>query len=336
MQPLEGSFLVTKQGLIFEVKGVLHPEDRVIAYLRYVPSERGERIAPNRERYSKIQSLRRRERYLKENFPEYLWYDESRGRWLQAVRKEDISYVLEAPESLRELRDRGRHTTLLESDSLALVEGIVESAGIGWDRVGITGSQLLGLSTPASDIDIVVYGCKTGRQVYSTMNSFFSQGAIERYSGQRLYEHVNFRWGELDLDPRKLARVEEQKALQGIFRTREFYIKLVKLPSDLEQTYGDCVYRPVGTQKALCKIRDDSSSIFTPCEYLVDCESDPSIERIVSYRGRFAEQANRDTLVEVRGVVEHVVELDTGRKYSQFVLGGGVRDYMIPVLQNDS
>ena len=40
ISPIEGHFLVTEDGLIFEVKGVIHPEERIIAYLRYAPAHR--------------------------------------------------------------------------------------------------------------------------------------------------------------------------------------------------------------------------------------------------------------------------------------------------------
>ena len=34
---VEGDFIETKDGIIFDVKGFLHPINRTIAYIRYVP-----------------------------------------------------------------------------------------------------------------------------------------------------------------------------------------------------------------------------------------------------------------------------------------------------------
>ncbi len=330
MPLVEGSFLVTREDLIFEVKGLVHPKDRVIAYLRYAPSERGNRITRSGKRYQKIYDLGARERYLEKKFPKYLWYDENRGRRLQAVERKDIAYILEATDALGELRDLGHHMTALESDSLVLVSRIVESAGIEWEDIGITGSQLLGLSIDASDIDIVVYGSDAARKVYSIMDGLFRDGIVERYSGRRLCEHVNFRWGGIGSNSAVLGRIEEKKYLQGIFRERDFYIKLVKLPSELDYGYEDRIYRPLALRSEICRITDNSDSIFTPCAYLVDCESCSAVERIVSFRGRFAEQASVSSIVEVNGVVELVSELDSGKEYNQFVLGERSTDYMIP------
>lgn len=328
---VEGSFLVTREDLIFEVKGIVHPKDRVIAYLRYVPSERGDRMTRSGKRYRKIYDLREREKYLEKRFPRYLRYDENHGRRLQAVDRKDIACILEATDALGELRDLGHHMTALESDSLALVSRIVESADIELEEVGITGSQLLSLSIDSSDIDIVVYGSEAARKVYSTMDGLFRDGIVERYSGGRLCEHVNFRWGGIGSNSAVSGRIEEKKHLQGIFRDREFYIKLVKLPSELDYEYEDRIYRQLGLRSEICRITDNSDSIFTPSMYLVDCDSCSAVERIVSFRGRFAEQASVSSTVEVSGAVELVSELDSGKEYSQFVLGERSTDYMIPL-----
>ncbi len=34
---VEGDFIETKDGIIFDVKGFLHPVDRTVAYIRYLP-----------------------------------------------------------------------------------------------------------------------------------------------------------------------------------------------------------------------------------------------------------------------------------------------------------
>jgi len=46
----EGDFIETFEGLIFDVKGLIHPPNRIIAFLRYFPDEKGER-KKNSKRY---------------------------------------------------------------------------------------------------------------------------------------------------------------------------------------------------------------------------------------------------------------------------------------------
>ena len=45
IRPIEGYFIVTQNDHIFEIKGLLHPKDRLIAYLRYIPDAEGYRYA---------------------------------------------------------------------------------------------------------------------------------------------------------------------------------------------------------------------------------------------------------------------------------------------------
>jgi len=67
-EPIEGWFVITYDDLIFEVKGVIHPRNRIIAYVRYVPDIDGERGG-----HRKVYNLHEREVFLKEKFPDYLW-----------------------------------------------------------------------------------------------------------------------------------------------------------------------------------------------------------------------------------------------------------------------
>ena len=160
---LEGYFVVTKDNHIFEIKGTVHPPNRIIAYLRYAPSAEGNRTSKSGVSYKKIYDLKKREIYLAENYPEYLWRDDVHGRILQSVPVDSIAYYLSPIDYVKELRDRGQHLTSLQKASLSLTETIVERNHLDWSDIGITGSQLLDLETDLSDIDLVVYGEAAGR-----------------------------------------------------------------------------------------------------------------------------------------------------------------------------
>ncbi|MFW9845496.1 MAG: hypothetical protein ACFFD6_02010, partial [Candidatus Thorarchaeota archaeon] len=60
-EPIEGHFIITDDDLIFEVKGVIHPSDRVIAYLRYIKDDSGDRRSRDGTRFRKVYDLVRRE-----------------------------------------------------------------------------------------------------------------------------------------------------------------------------------------------------------------------------------------------------------------------------------
>ena len=43
MRAREGDYIKTFKKLIFDVKGLVHPSNRIVAFIRYFPCEKGER-----------------------------------------------------------------------------------------------------------------------------------------------------------------------------------------------------------------------------------------------------------------------------------------------------
>jgi predicted nucleotidyltransferase len=108
----------------------------------------------------------------------------------------------------------------------------------------------------------------------------------------------------------------------------------VKDWNEIEETYGSTVYKNVGYAKIKAKIVDDANSIFTPCTYIIDKVDilDGScvepIKEIVSFRGRFCEQARKDEKVMAQGKVEKVQKIGQ-EAYYRLLLGSKPTDYMI-------
>ncbi|MFX0044320.1 MAG: nucleotidyltransferase domain-containing protein [Candidatus Hermodarchaeota archaeon] len=322
---------MTNEGLVFEVKGVIQPVDRLIAYLRYIPDESGNRQSRDGLRFSKVYNLDKREKYLREKHPQYLWHDEKCGRVLQAVPNDCISYVLSPIDGLRQLRDMGSHVTTLEGASRLLAQSIVDKAGIGWSEIGLTGSQLVGLGTSQSDIDLVVYGLRPAKRVHSALKDGSLPG-IERYHGESLEKHLDFRWKAHSKWRSVLQEIEAGKSLQGLYESVDFFVRAVKLPSEIGHSYDDFTFECEGTRVVRCVVTDDSDSIFTPCKYLVRCEELPGLSRLVSYRGRFAEHVQNNERVEARGRLELVRNVVKEESFYQLVLGEDYSDYLVPVI----
>jgi len=330
-QPIEGYFAVTNDGLVFEVKGVIQPVDRLIAYLRYIPDDSGNRQSKDGSRFLKVYDLEKREKYLREKHPQYLWHDEKCGRVLQAVPNDCISYVLSPIDGLRQLRDLGLHLTALEEASLSLAQSIVDKAGIEWAEIGLTGSQLVGLDTSQSDIDLVVYGSRPAKRVHTVLRDS-SLPRTKRYHGERLEKHLDFRWKAHSRWRSVLAEIEAKKALQGLYDSIDFFVRAVKLPDEMDHNYDDFTFEYEGTRVVRCMVTDDSDSIFTPCTYLVRCEELPDLSRLVSYRGRFTEHVHRNTHVEAKGRLELVRNVAKEESFHQLVLGEDYLDYLVPVI----
>lgn len=330
--PVEGYFIVTKDNHIFEVKGIVHPKDRIIAYLRYAPSDSGERSSIEGLRYRKIYSLLEREEYLTQNYPKYLWFDQGHDRILQTVPLEEIDVILNPIDALNQLKDSGAHITPLQILSISIAEELVNRTDIEWKDIGLTGSQLVGLTSSESDIDLVVYGSRPGRLLYSTLsgNRTLIPG-LSRYSGQSLYKHTEFRWGKQKKWIEVLRDIESRKVLQGLFKKRDFFIRVVKLPEESSFNYGDFTYMNLGEKTVSCVILDDVNSIFTPCEYIVECSDIPNLAKLVSFRGRFTEHVGKGMTVVARGRLESVINLQAREKHVQLVLGEKSSDYLLPI-----
>jgi hypothetical protein len=322
--PIEGYFVITSDNLVFEVKGVVHPENRIIAYLRYVPSES---LSTG---FKKVYDLVEREKYLREKYPEYLWNSEPHGRIVQSVSKERIESILDPVDRLAQLQDADE-VTHLERESVILARKLVEVTGIEWSNIGITGSQLVGVAGKESDIDLVIYGSTACRKFYSGLCTKIDNiPEVRRYSGQLLENHVLFRWeAHTNLHP-LLIEIERNKMLQGLIGDYHFFIRLVKTPSDLDYVYGDLSYQMRGYQKISGKVLGSNDSIFTPCEYQVECTSIPNLEKLISYRGRFTEQVSTGVQFEAFGRLELVTDHREDNQYMQLVLGERSTDYLIP------
>ncbi len=74
MQLVEGYLIKSVGNVIFDVKGLVHPPGKVIAFPRFIPDVEGPRQYGG-IRYRKIYSLPDRFRFLEENFPGYIAHD---------------------------------------------------------------------------------------------------------------------------------------------------------------------------------------------------------------------------------------------------------------------
>ena len=329
--PIEGYFLVTNDDLIFEIKGNVHPRDRYIAYLRYVVDSSGGRMSEDGTLYRKIYPLENRESYLQQNYPHFLQFNEKYNRVLQVVQNDQIGYVLNPIDGLNRFRDTGRHSTDLQRSTIKLAEKLVDLSGISWNSIGVTGSQLVGLANEESDIDLVIYGEKSGIRLHGELGKKYENvEGLQRYEGESLRKHVEFRWGNDNAHFQKLYTMEEEKALQGIFNDFEFFIRLVKTANEIPYKYPDRTYHSLGTRVLRCSVLDDSQSIFTPCEYKVKCEGIPDLTSVISYRGRYTEHVREGMDVEAKGRMEKVVQSDDSQ-WLQLVLGEKDTDYLIPL-----
>ena len=335
MKAREGDLIKNRTNVIFDVKGLVHPPGKIVAFPRFVPSPEGTRQGKD-VTYGKVYSLGDRFKYLLENLPELIVFDPVFDDAMCEVPVEQIAEHHKPEEKLWSLR-ASKDLTILESKALHLAQTLKAEANIPWSYIGISGSIMAGLTTEKSDIDPLVYGEQNCRKVYATLKILLSKAdsGFKAYSREELKELFEFRSKDTQMSFDDFVLVESRKAFQGKFMGTDYFIRFVKDWNEIDEQYGDTCFKDSGYAKINANIADCTDSLFTPCTYKlqdVKIAEGPklgSISEIVSFRGRFCEQAVDGEAIEAQGKIELVTNKKTGAEHYRLILGNKPSDYMI-------
>jgi predicted nucleotidyltransferase len=336
MKAREGDLIETSESIFFDVKGLVHPLDRVIAFIRYFPDEKG-KIKKAEKSYAKVYSLPKRYALLRKKYPKFLVHDSVFDEVLCEVNVRDVRRHHVPSEKLSELRD-SEDLDSLEKKSLRLAEMLREKASIGWDALGISGSVLAGLHTAKSDIDLVVYGSENCRKAHSALETLLTRegSQLKRYTKAELKKLFDFRSKDTDMTFEDFVRTESNKAMQGKFLDADYFVRFVKDWNEVDEKYGDIQYRNVGDASIEALVVDGSEGIFTPCTYrianprfLEGSKSEP-VKEVVSFRGRFCEQAKAGERIVARGKIEQVTDTRNELQHFRLLVGNNHEDFIVP------
>lgn len=332
--PMEGDFIESIDDLIFDVKGFLHPSDRVIAYVRFVPDASGDRIKDDL-RFKKIYSLDERDFFIKSNYPSYLYYDPVFNREVEAVPVNRVKKHYDPVSRTLEMMKDKDSLDAAESLALSFIEFLGDASDVPIDKVGITGSILVRLHKSSSDIDVIVYGRDYGYRVYDALRELLDNSDfVKRYDLDGLLNLYTSRFKDTRVFFSDFARMEARKALQGKVDDTDFYVRLVRDVSELNEKYGDKIFVSMGRGRIKAKVVDSSESIFTPCRYVLDDvhfiggKSFSDLIEVFSLRGRFCECAFEGEWIIAEGKIERVICRD-GSSYHRLYLGDSIYDFLI-------
>lgn len=291
-------FIETTDGLIFSVVSYHHPTDMRLAFLRYYKSPDGERMR-GEERYSKVSSTLQSYKFLEKNFPEYICpYEGSR---LQAVPCGKIKEVHHPQNRLMEICENPKSP--LEQkivDFSEIFEGIPES------HKGITGSVLIGLHTPASDIDFVVYGLSNhkkardifkdsvGGKIRELPEEMWQKSYEKRFSCHDTLSFDEYLWHE------------KRKWHKGTIDGTIFDILLVRDRSEIGPKPAQYARKTKITVE--CTVTDSALAFDSPSVYRVECDYDGRIKDVLSYTHTYAGQAFDGEKIEVCGFLEEAAD----------------------------
>ena len=319
----EGDYIKTKDGLFFAVKGDTHPENLVVAILRYVPDSSGDRVLDG-VRYKRVYDIGSTTEYLRKNHPGYINHIPRLGIELQSVPISKVTRYYEPRERLTGII--ANPESEVEQVLTDFVNILSASSGVSIDSFGVSGSLLIGLQIEGSDIDINVYGQGNGRRAYDALAEIREKQYWVKPLERELFDGVlRSRWGDTGLSLDKFSSIESSKVLHGVVHGREYFVRLL-------MTDDDSVSKPIKRATIKARVFDASRSIFNPCFYGVTQVSGETgnleVSELKSYRGKFTEQAHEGEMVEARGTLEEVHGEDG--VYYRLMLGGS-GDYLLPL-----
>jgi predicted nucleotidyltransferase len=270
-------FFETVDGWIFAVADYNHP-DGLRSMLRYVPDERGEREA-NGKRYRKLDFDPAFE-FLRKERPIYV-------RDLHTVPESDVLRLYQPSVGLQAVAKRDPRVNKIAT--------ILADAGVPQTEMGITGSMLIGLNGPTSDIDFVVYGpwWWKARDIINAAKAGGEIQDLDLATWQKIYKK---RKPETGFDEFMLH--EKRKGNRGMVDGTYFDLLFTRDWSQIEpQMKG----KQLGPRKIVATVTDARFAFDSPAIFRLD---DDEVAEIFCYSHTYAGQAREGEVVEAQGVLE--------------------------------
>ncbi len=304
-------FIHTTDDLFFATTTYLHPDDRIISFLRYIPDQDGDRSL-NNKKYSKVDSNQAYE-YLRNNFPEYLFDCEITNVEMMGVPSEKVEKILEPIDRLRGIIEADKRDKLLDK-VVKLAEIFHEHTGISYSKMGISGSILPGLYNPdVSDIDFVIYGLKNHREVMKAFENIKKEnGILKGIEGEYWNKLYKKRIKDSSLTYEEFRWYENRKHNRGILDGTLFDILQTRDWDEIHGSYSAIRYEPMGIMEIDCTVTDSLAAFDNPAVYKVDnieIIKGPKvpITEVDSYTHTYAGQAREGERITARGKLEKVI-----------------------------
>jgi predicted nucleotidyltransferase len=327
-------FLRTKEGFFFCVVGPNHPPNRVISYLKYVPSKVGKwgkgiwRFRRVLKDYT-IPSLLETFRLLEKEYPQYLFYSPFYNVLMTAVPLESIAKHYRPEERLAQLMEAQR-SDMLQKKLKRLVLLLAEKSGVLPSDFGVTGSILISVHRlEVSDLDITVYGYKNSLAVKRALIDAYAvkESGITRFQGPILAAWCKSKTHAHSLTYEEALQIYKRKWNIGTFEGTRFSVHPVKLEEEVTEEYADKVYEGIGNSVVGAVVHQNVDSMFLPAVYqireakVIKGPQVTDIEEVVSYESLYGDVADVGETMLVKGKLEHVTDKKSKRKYHRVIVG---------------
>jgi|LAHU01.1.fsa_nt_gb hypothetical protein len=318
-------FIYTNDDLFFATNSYLHPEDRIISFLRYIPDSEGDR-SKNGSRYSKVDT-KQAYQYIKDKYPEYLFDADVTGEKMMGVPHDKVSEILRPENRLQEIIAHPDNELLEKVVKIA--DFFHEEAGIGYNHMGVSGSILPGLyDLNVSDIDFVIFGLENHRNAVETFARLKNDVDYPlKGIGDEFWNWLyNKRIKDSSLSIEEFKWYENRKSNRGVVDSVLFDILATRNWDEITGSYGGTDSESLGVLKIECTITDTLASYDNPAVYTVEDVEILSglefpVDEVASFTHTYAGQVKDGEKVIAQGKLEKITDVKTGKSRNRLVVG---------------
>ncbi len=276
-------FIETPEGLIFAVVAHGIEQDKVLSFLRYVH---------NGKHWQKHATDSAND-FLKHHHPKYVHYSEALDAHLHAVCIDDIVKHHQPKQRLRQLLQT-KTQDVVEQDLVALCD-LLHQQGLDLNNLGITGSVLVGVQKPGSDLDLVCYGRDAFQQCRAITLNLIKLGHVQMLSESDWQNSFERRACALSYED--YVWHEQRKCNKAVINGRKFDLNFIDRSMSSEITR----YQKRGPITLQCRVINDDYGFDYPAEFVID---HAHISSVVSFTATYTGQAFLGELIEVVGTLE--------------------------------
>ncbi len=322
--PMDGDTFVTSDGFIMNTFGYEHPSDRVFAFLKYIPAKYKDmfnvEMLERTWHYGKNELFRAEKLYtaknyqtfiesFRKNFPDYVYYDQNRGKELITAPLDRIEEVFVPRDRLVWLINLPQRDDL-QNKALDLIGLISTESGVPMSDLGLHGSLALNMHAPHSDIDFVVYGTDNFRRVEAAVERLVNVAKLSYIVGNRL---------------------DAARKFQGRYHGKIYMYNATRQFDEVKAKFGQYKYTPLDPVRFQATLTSDRETMYRPATYKIsgykpqDPESELPIDKIpiqvVSNIGCYRNIAKQGKEIKVAGRLERVESTTGSEVFYQVVVG---------------
>lgn len=280
MKYLPRDFIETEEGLIFAVVDGQPEDGKVLSFLRYVSEGKVSTDRANAE--------------LRERHPHYLHHSTRLDAKLHAVPIVKVKRHHRPRQRVRELLESGP-ADAVEEKCVRLLRLLMDG-GLPVESMGVTGSLLIGRHTPASDLDLVIYGRENFFKARSRVRLLIISGELQDLDEDAWRDAFDRRGCELGYG--EFLWHELRKGNKGLIDRTKFDLALIV---DDEEPPPHRGWRKTGAAVIRAKVLDAAYAFDQPARYPVD---HPEIGEVLSFTHTYTGQALAGETIEASGAVE--------------------------------